>query len=104
MILSCKIKITQILKLIIVVGYDMEDNSDKKYENIDKGGCLWSIIGILFPYVGVVLYFLFRRSKPNTAEAVGKGTLISVLFVGIIVLIIVGIALITSYIRSQSSI
>ncbi|MDR1835982.1 MAG: hypothetical protein LBQ96_09310 [Fusobacteriaceae bacterium] len=57
----------------------------------DNGGCLWALLGLLFPYVGVILWLLWRKENPKTAESVGKGALISILFVSIFVLIFFGI-------------
>ncbi|MDR1831798.1 MAG: PLD nuclease N-terminal domain-containing protein [Fusobacteriaceae bacterium] len=66
----------------------------------DRGGCLWALLGLLFPYVGVILWFVWRKGNPRTAEAVGKGSLISILFFAIFILIFFGIFFLNTYLKT----
>ena len=44
----------------------------------DNGGFGWGLLGCCIPVVGLILYLVWKDTKPNTAAAVGKGALISV--------------------------
>ena len=45
----------------------------------DHGGFGWGLLGFLIPVVGLILFLVWRDSKPKTAKAAGKGALISVI-------------------------
>lgn len=45
----------------------------------DTGGIGWGLLGCCIPVVGLVLFLVWRDSKPKTAKAVGIGALVSVL-------------------------
>lgn len=36
----------------------------------DKGIGLWGIIFLFFPYIGVIVYFFMKNSKPNKARGI----------------------------------
>lgn len=63
----------------------------------ESDGCLIAILGMIFPYIGIILYFLWRKSKPESAICVLKGSGISIIFVGIILSIILGINFLANY-------
>ena len=44
----------------------------------DKGGFLWGLLGFCIPIVGLILFLVWKDSKPKTAKAVGIGALICV--------------------------
>ncbi len=45
----------------------------------DKGGFLWGLLGFLVPIAGLVLYLVWKDTKPKTAKATGIGALASVI-------------------------
>lgn len=45
----------------------------------DKGGFLWGLLGCCIPVVGLVLFLIWKDSKPKTAKAAGIGALVSVI-------------------------
>ena len=45
----------------------------------DNGGFGWGMLGCYIPLVGLILYLVWKDTKPKTAAAVGKGALISVI-------------------------
>lgn len=51
----------------------------KKPEVVDNGGFGWGVLGCCIPIVGLILYLVWKDTKPITAKAVGKGALISVI-------------------------
>ena len=45
----------------------------------DTGGFGWGLLGCCIPLVGLILYLVWKDTKPKTAAAAGKGALISVI-------------------------
>ncbi len=46
----------------------------------DNGGFLWGLLGCCIPVVGLILFLVWKDSKPRTAKAAGIGALVSVGF------------------------
>ncbi|MDK2966127.1 MAG: hypothetical protein PWP53_1739 [Lacrimispora sp.] len=46
---------------------------------VDNGGFGWGILGCCIPIVGLILFLVWKDSKPKTAKAAGLGALISVI-------------------------
>ena len=44
----------------------------------DNGGFGWGILGCCIPVVGLVLFLVWKDTKPNSAKAAGIGALVSV--------------------------
>lgn len=51
---------------------------EEKPAVIDNGGFGWGFLGFVFPIVGLILYLVWKDTKPNTARASGKGALVGV--------------------------
>ena len=49
----------------------------------DSGSIGWGILGFIIPIVGIILYFVWRNTKPNSAKAAGLGAAISVVLAAI---------------------
>ncbi len=45
----------------------------------DKGGFLWGLLGFCIPIVGLILFLVWKSTKPNSAKAAGIGALVSVI-------------------------
>jgi hypothetical protein len=45
----------------------------------DNGGFGWGLLGCCIPIVGLILYLVWKDTKPKTAASVGKGALVSVI-------------------------
>lgn len=45
----------------------------------DDGGFLWGLLGCCIPIVGLVLFLVWRDTKPKTSKAAGIGALVSVI-------------------------
>ena len=60
---------------------------------VDNGGFGWGALGFCIPIVGLILYLVWKDTKPRTAKAAGKGALISVIIavVWYVLMIIIGI-------------
>lgn len=67
----------------------MEENTNVN----DKGGFLWGLLGFCIPIVGLILFLVWKDSKPKTAKAAGVGALISVI-IGVLGYIFTAIGLI----------
>lgn len=57
-------------------------------EVVDNGGIGWSLLGCCIPVVGLILFLVWKDTKPKSGKAAGIGALVST------ILIIVGYALI----------
>lgn len=55
---------------------------------VDNGGIGWAFLGFFFPVVGLILYLVWKDSKPKSAKSAGKGALISVI-IGIVIYVLV---------------
>lgn len=44
----------------------------------DNGGFGWGVLGCCVPIVGLILFLVWKDSKPKTAKAAGIGALVSV--------------------------
>ena len=57
----------------------------------DNGGFLWGLLGFCVPIAGLILYLVWKDSKPKTSKAAGIGALsfigALITFYGIIFLI-----------------
>ena len=45
----------------------------------DTGSFGWCVLGFCIPLVGLILFLVWRDTKPLTSKAAGKGALISVI-------------------------
>lgn len=74
----------------VVVGENKPNNLNIN----DNGGFGYGVLGFFFPLIGLILYLCWKDNKPNNANAVGKGALISVI-IGVVIwticMIILGI-------------
>ncbi len=60
-------------------GAALQENQQVTPAVVDNGGFGWGILGFLFPIVGLILFLVWKNTKPNTGKAAGKGALISVI-------------------------
>lgn len=44
----------------------------------DNGGILWGLLGCCIPIVGLILFLVWKDTKPQTAKAAGIGALVCV--------------------------
>lgn len=69
----------------------MEENTNVS----DNGGILWGLLGCCIPIVGLVLFLVWKDTKPKTAKAAGIGALVCVVLAVIyyiIMFVIIGAA------------
>ncbi len=57
----------------------MDDNKNV----VDNGGFLWGLLGCCIPIVGLILFLVWKDTKPKTAKAAGIGALVSVVLAAI---------------------
>ena len=68
---------------------------DENTNVVDKGGFLWGLLGCCIPIVGLILFLVWKDTKPKTAKAAGIGALVCVglsIVYYIIVFVIIGAA------------
>ena len=51
---------------------------ENKPQVVDNGGFGWGGLGCCIPIVGLVLFLVWKDTKPKTAKAAGIGALVSV--------------------------
>lgn len=66
---------------------------------VDNGGFGWGLLGCCIPLVGLILFLIWKDSKPKTAKSAGIGALvgvgITILYYIIVVALGVGASLLT---------
>lgn len=62
---------------------------------VDNGGFGWSMLGCCIPIVGLILFLVWKDTKPKTAKAAGTGALVSVVIAVVyyVIMMILGVAL-----------
>lgn len=63
----------------IVICPSCGANQNTAPQTTDNGGFLWGLLGCCIPIVGLVLFLVWKDSKPKTAKAAGIGALVSVI-------------------------
>ncbi len=53
--------------------------NNNSYNPEDSGSAGWGVLGFLFPLIGLILYILWKDTKPRSAHVAGKGALIGVI-------------------------
>lgn len=46
---------------------------------VDNGGFGWGLLGCCIPIVGLILFLVWKDTKPKTSKAAGIGALVSVI-------------------------
>jgi len=46
---------------------------------VDNGGFGWGVLGCCIPIVGLILFLVWKDTKPKTAKSAGIGALVSVI-------------------------
>ena len=46
---------------------------------VDNGGFGWGLLGYCLPIVGLILFLVWKDTKPKTSKAAGIGALVSVI-------------------------
>lgn len=54
-------------------------SQENKPQVVDNGGFGWGLLGCCLPIVGLILFLVWKDSKPKTAKAAGIGALVSVI-------------------------
>ena len=62
---------------------------------VDKGGFGWGVLGCCIPVVGLILFLVWKDTKPKTAKAAGIGALVSVIIAVVyyVIMLALGIGL-----------
>ena len=68
-------------------GKEIDDNavvcvncgSSQTPQVTDNGGFGWGLLGCCIPIVGLILFLVWKDTKPKTSKAAGIGALVSVI-------------------------
>lgn len=60
---------------------------------VDNGGFGWGLLGCCIPLVGLILFLVWKDSKPRTSKAAGLGALISVILVFVLYALTFGLGI-----------
>ena len=65
-------------------------------EVVDNGGVGWGLLGCCIPLVGLILFLVWKDSKPNTAKSAGIGALVAVVCIVIWYILVFAVGIGTS--------
>lgn len=68
----------------------------------DKGGFLWGLLGFCIPIVGLILFLVWKDTKPVTSKAAGKGALASVIVSVVLYILMFSLGIIGSVMAVMS--
>lgn len=57
----------------------------------DNGGFLWGLLGCCIPIVGLVLFLVWKDTKPQTAKSAGIGAIVGVALAVLYYVVIIGL-------------
>ena len=63
---------------------------------MDNGGFGWGLLGCCIPIVGLILFLVWKDSKPNTAKSAGIGALVAVVCIVIWYILVFAVGIGTS--------
>ena len=55
---------------------------------VDKGGFGWGLLGYCLPIVGLILFLVWKDTKPKSSKAAGIGALVSVILLVVVYAVI----------------
>ena len=55
---------------------------------VDNGGFGWGLLGFCIPIVGLILFLVWKDTKPKTSKSAGKGALVSVILCVVVYVLI----------------
>lgn len=61
---------------------------------VDNGGFGWGVLGCCIPLVGLILFLVWKDTKPKSAKSAGIGALVSVISIVVfyVLMAIIGVA------------
>lgn len=70
-------------------GNPYQNQYQNQYQQnvVDNGGFGWALLGFCIPLVGLILFLVWKDTKPRTAKSAGKGALVSVIVSAVIYII-----------------
>ena len=54
----------------------------------DKGGFLWGLLGCCIPLVGLIMFLVWKDTKPKSAKALGIGAIVGVVVVVVFYIVV----------------
>lgn len=56
-----------------------QENITTPSQVVDNGGFGWGLLGFCIPLAGLILFLVWKDTKPKTSKSAGMGALISVI-------------------------
>ena len=56
-------------------------STNSKPEVVDNGGFGWGLLGCCIPIVGLILFLVWKDTKPKSAKSAGIGALVSAIII-----------------------
>lgn len=60
---------------------------------VDNGGFWWGLLGCCIPIVGLILFLVWRDTKPKTSKAAGIGALVYVIVVAVFYVLVFSVGI-----------
>lgn len=73
---NCGAELNENQKVCLKCGAMVDD--EVKPAEVDSGSVSWGFLGFFIPIVGIILYFVWKSSKPRSAKQAGRGALVSI--------------------------
>ena len=71
-------------------------SQDNKPAVVDNGGFGWGLLGCCVPLVGLILFLIWKDTKPKTAKAAGVGALVSVIITAVYYVLMIALGVVGS--------
>ena len=75
---NCGKEISNDSRICPFCGKEQNNSVDANYD--DSGSVGWAILGFFIPLAGLILFLVWKDSKPRCAKKAGLGALIAVIF------------------------
>lgn len=62
------------------------------YRGPDNGGYWWGLLGCCIPLAGLILFLVWKDTKPRTAKAAGTGALVAVVCIVLYYILVIALA------------
>ncbi len=66
-------------------------NNNQNVPGVDNGGFGWGLLACCFPVVGLILYLVWKDTKPNTAKSAGTGLIVFLILFVLYIIALIGL-------------
>ena len=76
---NCGAQIDDMAVMCPKCGAPQQNMNMQQTNVVDSGSAGWAVLGFCIPLVGLILYLVWKDTKPMSSKMAGKGALISVI-------------------------